>query len=159
KPIARERISGGPEGGGGSGTGVAGAVPKLEDDGGAEFAGGADVTDVAGAADVDAVELKSAGAVNDAWHCGQVVCLPARPSAMLMGSEQVGQNTRMRAPLTWSGSARTPSVSTRAGRRRSLPLRRARRGPGRRPGRAGTCRAAPQRTGRAPGRRGRRSGP
>ena len=41
------------------------------------------------------VELKSAGAVNAALHSGQVVVCPARSSAILIGSEQFGQNTRI----------------------------------------------------------------
>jgi hypothetical protein len=59
------------------------------------------VTDAAGgvAAGVGAAELNSDGAVNGLLHCGQVVVLPARSSAMLIGSEQLGQNTRMPAPL------------------------------------------------------------
>src|SRR6266516_1397021 len=91
KPIARERLSGAPDGGGGSGGGVdvtGGAVLKLV--GGGEFVSGAVVTGAAGGAVVGAAELNSAGAMNDAWHSGQVVCLPARSSAMLIGSEQLG---------------------------------------------------------------------
>src|SRR5947207_343155 len=61
---------------------------------------------VAAAPAVDAVvgagiagaELKSVGAVNADLHSGQLVVLPARSSAMLIGSEQFGQNTRMRGP-------------------------------------------------------------
>src|SRR5207244_8364699 len=100
--------------------------------------------------------LNSVGAVNAALQSGQNVALPAKSSAIVTGSWQLGQNTRMTVN-SFLDTLRTPWANTPTGPWRLIHLRSDRRAPGRRPARANEPPAAPRRTGRAPARAGPRS--